>query len=624
MLKLYVLYRKPKRGVHMPSDFFDIQSLVGLDGEVTYDTIIEKIINEDAGFYNFLDNLENAVKAACDEYRLFKTEHYTGIIGLKKWYDYSIYLYIADNLKQDKPVKLNELLLPDDEEMPFLNKQQFFAILETKLRYSFKYELINFINHSDDSFKKSHEDLIEKSEEANFINESESELSPKSRPKEHSLASVATKALTNPKSKEFKIMASIIIPFLGVIVAVLTIVFTSDSIKQIYNQNGSNNNMTVNNLDNGSTYITDSEIYYYESQMTPKPETLILDSINHNHDMALKYQEQLDYKKALEYFKLALDEQINNYGYNNIDTARITANMGNLHWMMANYSEAIDCCNSALIVFENEDNLKDISVTTNNIGIIYAEQGKIEKALEFFNKAWVAQEKLYGTEHLETVGTYSNIGLIYYRQGEYEKALELLSKALDVREKTLGSEHPDTAKTYIAIGLVYSGLGEYEKALELFIKSKVALEKVYGTEHPDTASAYNNIGTTYQLQGEYEKALEFYNKALIVSEKILGTEHPDTAKTYIGIGLIYVNLSEYEKASELFSKARVAIEKVYGTEHPDMVSTYIGIGLVYADQGKYEEALEYFNTALVIYEKVFGSDHPNTKIIREYIALLKE
>ena len=98
-----------------------------------------------------------------------------------------------------------------------------------------------------------------------------------------------------------------------------------------------------------------------------------------------------------------------------------------------------------------------------------------------------------GVEHPDTADSYINIGVVYAEQGDYEKALEFFFKSLAIYEKVLGAEHPNTADSYYNIAIIYKGQGNYETALEYFQKSLAIYEKVLGCEHPNTRSCQENI-----------------------------------------------------------------------------------------------------------------------------------
>ena len=170
------------------------------------------------------------------------------------------------------------------------------------------------------------------------------------------------------------------------------------------------------------------------------------------NNMALVYQAQGEYEKALEYNGKALEVRERTLGNDHPDTA----------------------------------------TTYNNMAGVYQAQGEYEKALKYYGKALEFRGRVLGCDHPDTAATYNNMAVVYQKQGEYKKALEYYGNALEVVERVLGSDHPYTATTYNNMALVYQAQGEYEKALEYHGKALDVRERVLGRDHPDTATTYNN------------------------------------------------------------------------------------------------------------------------------------
>jgi tetratricopeptide (TPR) repeat protein len=89
--------------------------------------------------------------------------------------------------------------------------------------------------------------------------------------------------------------------------------------------------------------------------------------------------------------------------------------------------------------------------------------------------------------------TYGNMGNVYEQLGRLEKALEMHEQCLDIMLKSLGDSHVDVAKTYCNIGNVYLLQGKLEKALEMFKKDLEITRNALGDSH---ASAISRPGGT--------------------------------------------------------------------------------------------------------------------------------
>ena len=291
----------------------------------------------------------------------------------------------------------------------------------------------------------------------------------------------------------------------------------------------------------------------------------------------------------------------------------------------AYYKESLEV-NLRFIRLSEETNGKNETTARsyNNIGIVYANLGDYDKALEYLFKALEIKKDVLGENKSDTASSYNNIGVVYRNLGEYDKALEYYFKALEIEKEVLGENHPDTASSYNNIGVVYKNLGDYDKALEYHFKALEIKKDVLGENHPDTAGSYVNIGIVYDELGNYNKALEYHFKALEIRKDVLGENHPDTAGSYNNIGLVYDDLGDYDKALEYYLKDLEITKEVLGENHPNTAMSYGNIGIVYDDLGNYDKALGFYFKAWEIFEEVLGESHPLTQQTLQNIAIAKQ
>lgn len=267
------------------------------------------------------------------------------------------------------------------------------------------------------------------------------------------------------------------------------------------------------------------------------------------NDAASIYQDNGEYKIAIEFFEkaLAIDERI--FGTEHSDTATIYNNIAIVYNDIGDYDTAKKYYEKALAICETVSGTEhhDTATIYNNLALVYMIKRNHVKALEYYEKALNIFEKVHGTEYPYTAIAYNNIAHVYDAKGDYDKALKYYEKALKIKLTILGTEHRSTATTYNNIAGVYKGIGKYNKALEYCEKALAIHETVLGTEHPDTAITYGNIASVYKALGDYDKALEYYNKAFAIFTKTLGSEHEYTVSTLSAIVTIKSELDQGEK-----------------------------------------------------------------------------
>ena len=166
-----------------------------------------------------------------------------------------------------------------------------------------------------------------------------------------------------------------------------------------------------------------------------------------------------------------------------------------------------------------------------NLGILYADQGRLAEAEAMYERALAGKEKALGAEHPSTLSTVGNLGILYTNQGRLAEAEAMYERALAGKEKALGAEHASTLDTVNNLGLLYWNQGRLVEAEAMYDRALAGSEKVLGAEHASTLSTVNNLGTLYADRGRLAEAEAMYERALAGKEKALGAEHPSTLRT---------------------------------------------------------------------------------------------
>ena len=134
----------------------------------------------------------------------------------------------------------------------------------------------------------------------------------------------------------------------------------------------------------------------------------------------------------------------------------------------------------------------DYSDAYNYLGVIYFRQGKVNQAIEAYNKAL---ENLLYTKPQDA---HYHLGIAYMSLKEYQKAKAHLEEAIQLV--------PDFVAAYNILGQVYEGLGQYSKA-------KYSYEKALEV-NPEYVDAYLNLGKLLYKSGARQKAIESFDKVI--------------------------------------------------------------------------------------------------------------
>lgn len=196
------------------------------------------------------------------------------------------------------------------------------------------------------------------------------------------------------------------------------------------------------------------------------------------------------------------------------------------------------------------ESIKDSGSYTNAylyIGNILRKQGNVPKALSYFKKSLLVEEKSKNYDVM--VITLSELAYTYEELGDETNSLFYYKK---LREVAITNH--DTfaiAYSYRRAGLIERKKGNYEKALQYFQESITLYDNI--KQKGLVAIALEDIAFLYHEKKDYAKALETMNKSLVMREKI-GNKH-SIADCLHNIATIYFDKKDYDKAIDYFSES---------------------------------------------------------------------
>jgi tetratricopeptide (TPR) repeat protein len=112
-----------------------------------------------------------------------------------------------------------------------------------------------------------------------------------------------------------------------------------------------------------------------------------------------------------------------------------------------------------------------------------------------YKRALQGFEKALGRDHTSALETVNNLGALYANQGKLDKAEEMYKRALQGREKALGRDHTSTLETVNNLGNLYRDQGKLDKAEEMFERALVGYEKRFGSDYQHCHSLHRALAT---------------------------------------------------------------------------------------------------------------------------------
>ena len=181
-----------------------------------------------------------------------------------------------------------------------------------------------------------------------------------------------------------------------------------------------------------------------------------------------------------------------------------------------------------------------------NLGLAYADLGKIRKAIEFQEQRLIIAREI-GDRRGEG-NALGNLGLAYADLGEPRKAIEYHEQALAIDREIgdLRGEGQDLGN----LGNAYAALDELRKAIE-YHEQALAIDREIG-DRSNEGIWLGNLGNDYYMLGEPRKAIEYYEQALAIAREIGDVR--GEGNRLGNLGLAYKNLGETRKAIEFYEQ----------------------------------------------------------------------
>jgi tetratricopeptide (TPR) repeat protein len=242
--------------------------------------------------------------------------------------------------------------------------------------------------------------------------------------------------------------------------------------------------------------------------------------------------------------------------------------------------------------------------TVNNLGALYADQGKMKEAEEMFLRALRGKEEAWGAKHTSTLQTVNNLGALYADQGKMKEAEEMYLRALRGYEEAWGAKHTSTLDTVNNLGALYWKQGKMKEAEEMYLRALRGKEEAWGAKHTSTLQTVNNLGLLYADQGKMKEAEEMFLRALRGKEEAWGAKHTSTLQTVNNLGALYADQGKMEEAEEMYLRALRGYEEAWGAKHTSTLDTVYGLGNLYRDQGEVAKAKDMYERAAEGYEDV--------------------
>ena len=150
------------------------------------------------------------------------------------------------------------------------------------------------------------------------------------------------------------------------------------------------------------------------------------------------------------------------------------ANIGIVHADKGDLDTALDHFNNSFAIREELGYKQGMGASLHNIGYVHYNKGDLDTALEYYDRALKIQEELGDKAGMGF--SLHNIGRVHYNKGDYKKAEDYLEKALSI-QKEIGLKGLELITTpYLYLSYKHLGKDYYEKQIHNVIKDAENIE----------------------------------------------------------------------------------------------------------------------------------------------------
>jgi len=315
------------------------------------------------------------------------------------------------------------------------------------------------------------------------------------------------------------------------------------------------------------------------------------------------------------------------------DSEKIGKNMGNLllkkaslFYKKRDFSKALKNLDLALENFKEEENLMNLIITHNEIGLIHEETGFFDQAIYHFDRALSFIEEI--DDDIKKIQVLNNLGNVYHLINDLENANKYYQDALNLAEKeSLELEAIKTASNMVEILLSLEDYDRVKRILKRNLDFFIQTDDIYGVIQTRTkyGKMFYHLGDEYYdqsfnyLTGAVELIDGIKNNVSIFIRKQLEWE------CFLYLGYLHTVWDNDLEAEDYLLKSLEAVRTFEIQENVKEGIVLESIAKFYSLKGEDRKAIDYFSYSKDIYQK-FGDKlkiaemkYHVAKIFQEYI-----
>lgn len=195
----------------------------------------------------------------------------------------------------------------------------------------------------------------------------------------------------------------------------------------------------------------------------------------------------------------------------------------------------------------------------------FVANGDSQGALKVMKQSYVMFHEVEGPDADNTESALEQIGHLYSECGKEEKAIKAHASVAVKRKMKHGEQSVQVASSYVTLGKCFSNSEQYDKAMRSFNKAMTIYGKEDKSIHIEhVMDILHQIGVVHKKNGKPSQAVKVFLQELFTRKKKIPDDKQSIATVLAAIGGTYFDLSKNEAAYQYLVQSLELFDKVEG------------------------------------------------------------
>jgi tetratricopeptide (TPR) repeat protein len=223
--------------------------------------------------------------------------------------------------------------------------------------------------------------------------------------------------------------------------------------------------------------------------------------------------------------------------------------LGNAHYSLANFSQAIEYQTQALAIAKEVGDRAGEGMAYANLGSAHYSLGDFSKAIEYHT-----QDLEIAKEVGDRAGegrAYGNLGCAHESLGDCSQAMKYHTQHLEIAKEV--GDRAGEGGAYANLGIAHHSLGDCSQAIK-YHTQHLEIAKEVG-DRAGEGKAYGGLGIAHLSLGDFSQAIEYHTQRLAIAKEV--GDRAGEGRAYEHLGTCHMHLNEYVKAVAYFEAQHV-------------------------------------------------------------------